>query len=200
MEKNTSLFNSFKVADEVLHQAVQGICELITVPGHINLDFADVRTIMSGMGMAWRGLGCASGEERTLEATQQVISSPLLEEAALQRAKGVLINITGGPDLTLHEVNEASSLIREATDENANIIFGAVIDEKLRGEMKITVIATGLDREAEAIDTPTTAGEEQPQPVTRVTASVADLRSSRASAQTQPEKLDVPTFIRRKVK
>ena len=130
---------------------MQGISDLITVPGLINLDFADVKSIMSGMGMALMGAGRATGENRAIEATQQAISSPLLEEASIQGAKGVLINITGGPDLTLYEVNAASSIIRESADEDANIIFGAVIDENMRDEMKITVIATGFDRESVAV-------------------------------------------------
>src|SRR3954465_11816684 len=131
VERNVSLADSFKVADDVLRQAVQGISDLITVPGLINLDFADVKAIMAGMGLALMGAGRASGEHRAMEATQQAISSPLLEEATIEGAKGVLINITGGPDLTLYEVNEASSIIREAADEDANIIFGAVIDENV---------------------------------------------------------------------
>src|SRR3989441_4192458 len=151
VEKGASLSDSFRVADDVLRQAVQGISDLITVPGLINLDFADVKSIMSGMGMALMGAGYARGENRAIEATQQAISSPLLEEATIQGAKGVLINITGGPDLTLYEVNAASSIIREAADEDANIIFGAVIDENMHDEMKITVIATGFGREAVAV-------------------------------------------------
>ena len=146
VEKDSSLADSFGVADDVLRQAVQGISDLITVPGLINLDFADVKSIMQGMGMALMGAGRARGENRAIEATQQAISSPLLEEATIQGAKGVLINITGGPDLTLYEVNAASTIIREAADEDANIIFGAVIDESMRDEMKITVIATGFGR------------------------------------------------------
>ena len=145
VDKDSSLADSFGVADDVLRQAVQGISDLITVPGLINLDFADVKSIMQGMGMALMGAGRARGENRAIEATQQAISSPLLEEATIQgRQSGVLINITGGPDLTLYEVNTASTIIREAADEDANIIFGAVIDENLRDEMKITVIATRL--------------------------------------------------------
>src|SRR3712207_1976690 len=132
-----SLQDAFKLADDVLRQAVQGISDLITVPGLINLDFADVKTIMAGMGLALMGAGRASGEDRALKATQQAISSPLLEEATIEGARGVLINITGGPDLALYEVNEASSVIRESAHENANIIFGAVIDETMRDEMKI---------------------------------------------------------------
>src|SRR3954471_22102645 len=158
VERGVSLSDSFGVADDVLRQAVQGISDLITVPGLINLDFADVKAIMAGMGLALMGAGRASGEHRAMEATQQAISSPLLEEATIEGAKGVLINITGGPDLTLYEVNEAASIIREAADEDANIIFGAVIDETMRDEIKITVIATGFDREVVAVGT--TAGAE----------------------------------------
>src|SRR5215212_5310659 len=135
VERGVSLSDSFRVADDVLRQAVQGISDLITVPGLINLDFADVKSIMQGMGMALMGAGRATGENRAIEATQQAISSPLLEEATIQGAKGVLINITGGPDLTLFEVNAASSIIRESADDDANIIFGAVIDETLHDEM-----------------------------------------------------------------
>src|SRR2546430_2755736 len=148
--QGASFADAFKAADDVLRQAVQGISDLITVPGLINLDFADVRTIMAGMGMALMGTGHARGENRAIEATQEAISSPLLEEASIQGALGVLINITGGPDLTLYEVNAASSIIREAADEDANLIFGAVIDQNMRDEMKITVIATGFEREAVA--------------------------------------------------
>src|SRR5919112_5404368 len=148
VERGTSLGDAFKMADDILRQAVQGISDLITVPGEINLDFADVKAIMQGMGLALMGAGRASGEHRAMEATQQAISSPLLEEATIEGAKGVLINITGGSDLTLYEVNEASSIIREAADDDANIIFGAVIDDAMRDQMRITVIATGFDRES----------------------------------------------------
>src|SRR6184192_1975511 len=150
LERGTSLFDAFRIADDILRQAVQGISDLIIVPGLINLDFADVKTIMSGMGLALMGAGRASGENRAVEATQQAISSPLLEEATIQGAKGVLINITGGSDLTLYEVNAASTIIREAADGEANIIFGAVLDETMKDEVKITVIATGFDRRAES--------------------------------------------------
>src|SRR3979411_2558976 len=147
VERATSLGEAFKIADDVLRQAVQGISDLITVPGEINLDFADVRTTMHGMGLALMGTGVSSGEHRAVEATQRAISSPLLEEASIEGAKGVLVNITGGTDLTLFEVNEASTIIREAADDEANIIFGAVIDERMQNQMKITVIATGFDRQ-----------------------------------------------------
>jgi hypothetical protein len=130
----------------VLLNAVQGISDLINVPGLVNVDFADVRTIMSGMGRALMGTGRSAGDRRALEAAQQAISSPLLEDVSIDGATGILINITGGPDLTLHEVNEASSLIQEAAHEEANIIFGSVIDANVKGEVRITVIATGFDR------------------------------------------------------
>ena len=145
VERATSLGEAFKIADDILRQAVQGISDLITVPGEINLDFADVKTIMHGMGMALMGTGVSSGEHRAVEAAQRAISSPLLEEASIEGAKGVLINITGGPDMTLFEVHEAASIIQEAADEEANIIFGTVIDPKMGDEVKVTVIATGFD-------------------------------------------------------
>jgi cell division protein FtsZ len=145
VERGTSLSDAFKIADDILRQAVQGISDLITVPGEINLDFADVKTIMHGMGMALMGTGVSSGEHRAVEAAQRAISSPLLEEASIEGAKGVLINITGGPDMTLFEVHEAASIIQEAADEEANIIFGTVIDPRMKDEVKVTVIATGFD-------------------------------------------------------
>jgi cell division protein FtsZ len=145
VERGTSLGDAFKIADDILRQAVQGISDLITVPGEINLDFADVKTIMHGMGMALMGTGISSGEHRAVEAAQRAISSPLLEEASIEGAKGVLINVTGGPDMTLFEVHEAASIIQEAADEEANIIFGTVIDPSLTDEIKVTVIATGFD-------------------------------------------------------
>jgi cell division protein FtsZ len=147
VERSLSVVDSFKVADDVLRQAVQGISDLITVPGLINLDFADVKAIMAGMGLAAMGVGSASGEHRAMEAVQQAILSPLMHDTNFDGAKGVLTNITGGNDLTLFEVNEANSIMREAADDDANIIFGAVIDETLCSEMKITVIVTGLMEE-----------------------------------------------------
>ncbi len=145
VERGTSLNDAFKIADDILRQAVQGISDLITVPGEINLDFADVKTIMHGMGMALMGTGVSQGEHRAVEAAQRAISSPLLEEASIEGAKGVLINVTGGPDMTLFEVHEAASIIQEAADEEANIIFGTVIDPRMKDELKVTVIATGFD-------------------------------------------------------
>ncbi|MBA3443095.1 MAG: cell division protein FtsZ [Pyrinomonadaceae bacterium] len=210
VDRNVSLTDAFKMADDVLRQAVQGISDLIIVPGLINLDFADVKTIMAGMGLALMGAGRASGENRALEATQQAISSPLLEEATIEGAKGVLINITGGPDLTLFEVNEASSIIREAADDDANIIFGAVIDESIRDEMKITVIATGFDKEIASLGPlhasgATTAAASSSSSAPRYAPPTSsqrerdDLPPPRSSAaQSRADDLDVPTFIRKK--
>jgi len=147
--KNTSLKESFQKADDVLLQAVRGISELVTVHGLINLDFADVRSIMSEMGMAMMGAARASGENRAVEAAQRAISSPLLEDISIKGARGLLINVTGGSDMALYEVNEAASLIQEEAHEDANIIFGAVIDDAMSDEICVTVIATGfgdLDR------------------------------------------------------
>ena len=142
--RNTPLKEAFQKADDVLLQAVRGISELVTVPGLINLDFADVRSIMAEMGMAMMGAATVSGENRAVEAAQRAISSPLLEDVSIKGARGLLINITGGPDMALYEVNEAASLIQEEAHEDANIIFGAVIDEKLKDEIRVTVIATGF--------------------------------------------------------
>jgi len=144
--RTTSLTDAFTNADDVLRQAIQGISDLILVPGLINLDFADVKTIMSGMGLAIMGTGLAEGEGRAIEAANFAISSPLLEDASVKGARGVIINVTGGADLSLIEVSEASAIIQEAAHEDANIIFGAVVDPKMQGKVKITVIATGFDR------------------------------------------------------
>ena len=149
VERGTPLFEAFRIADDVLRQAVQGISDLITIPGEVNVDFADVRTIMTGMGMALMGTGIAKGEHRALEAAQRAISSPLLEETSIQGARGVLINISGGHDLTLHEVAEAARIISDAVDPDANIISGMVIDPTLDEAMKVTVIATGFNRSAD---------------------------------------------------
>ena len=148
----TTFIEAFRIADDVLRQAVQGISDIITVPGLMNVDFADVKTIMKDMGVALMGIGTASGHNRAVEATQRAISSPLLEEATIQGAKGLLINVTGGLDLTLQEVNEAMSIIHESADPEANIIFGAVVDESNREDMMMTVIATGFERAAAAVE------------------------------------------------
>jgi len=174
--KSMPLLEAFRNADEILYQAAKGISDLILVPGLINLDFADVKTVMSEMGMAMMGMGIASGENRAMEAGQRAISSPLLEDISIHGAKGILINITGGADLTLHEVSEASSLIQRETHEDANIIFGAVIDERLNGKIRVTVIATGLGEE-----------EEKQERIRRL----------RVIPEESMEDMDVPTFLRR---
>jgi cell division protein FtsZ len=145
--KNISLLEAFKKADDILYHAVKGISDLIMVPGLINLDFADVKAIMSDMGMALMGTGVSSGDNRAVEAAQRAISSPLLEDNTIQGAHGILLNITGGPDMTLYEINEASSLIQSEAHEEANIIFGTVVDDNMGDEIRITVIATGFEAE-----------------------------------------------------
>src|SRR5438309_11033960 len=144
IDRTTPMTDAFATADEVLRQAIQGISDLILVPGLINLDFADVKTIMAGMGLAMMGTGVAEGQDRAVEAARRAISSPLLEGARVNGARRVIINVTGGPDLSLVEVCDASTIIQEAADEDANIIFGAVVDPGLKGKVKITVIATGF--------------------------------------------------------
>jgi len=181
LERGTSLFDAFRIADDILRQAVQGISDLIIVPGLINLDFADVKTVMAGMGMALMGTGAATGESRAVEAAKKAISSRLLEEGSIQGARGVLINITGGPDLLLHEVSEASGIIHDAADSEANIIFGAVLDETMKGAVKITVIATGFDKRDEV--------------VTPMAAAAAAGAGHRASVHS-PD-LEIPAFLRR---
>ena len=196
--KGTRFHESFKLVDDVLLQAVQGISDIITVPGLINVDFADVKAIMEGMGMALMGTGTATGDSRAIEATQRAISSPLLEEASIEGAKGLLVNVSGGADLTLFEVNEAMSIIHDSADPDANIIFGAVLDDRLTNEMKITVIATGFDKAATVVEPARSFAAVQP--------AVSDARVTGPlgnTAQGAPEPLrredfNVPAFIRKK--
>jgi len=158
MARSQPLVDAFATADDVLRQAIQGISDLILVPGLINLDFADVKTILTGMGVAVMGTGVGEGEDRAIQAAKKAISSPLLEDASIEGARGVIINVTGGTDLSLLEVSEASSIVQEAAHEDANIIFGAVIDPALNGRVKMTVIATGFNREGSRQTVPGTAG------------------------------------------
>jgi len=191
--QKTTMVDAFHKVDDVLLNAVQGISDLITIPGLINVDFADVKTIMSCMGRALMGTGRASGERRAIEAAQQAISSPLLEDVSITGATGILINITGGPDLTLFEVNEAASLIQEAADEDANIIFGSVIDPSLTDEVRITVIATGFDAVSQAHVEPLAIGVEREQ--RRRTANQGSLSFGRAAnvAERSGQGFAVPT-------
>ena len=189
-DKKTTMVEAFVMADEVLKEGIQGISDLIAVPNLINLDFADVKTIMQDKGIAHMGIGMASGDNRATEAAKQAIKSPLLE-TSIEGAKSVLLNITGGEDLGIFEVNEAADLIRASVDKDANIIFGAGIDENLKDEIKITVIATGFDMLSKDINT-TKSG-------------VNDINANRAAGnEAAPtldnEELDIPIFLRRRDK
>jgi len=154
VERNTNFTDAMRIADDVLRQAVQGIADIITVPGLINRDFADVRTVMKGMGHALMGIGLAFGEHRAVEAAQQAIASPLLEETSIDGARGLLINISGGTDVTLNEINEAAEIITEGADPDAQILFGAVVDPKLEDSLQVTVIATGFRSERDSSRVP----------------------------------------------
>jgi cell division protein FtsZ len=216
--KNTSIVDAFRIVDDVLRQGVQGISDLITVPGLINLDFADVRTVMKNAGSALMGIGRASGENRAVDAARQAIASPLLE-VSITGAQGVLFNITGGPSLGLFEVNEAAEVIKETTDSEANIIFGTVIDERMGDDVMITVIATGFDssrkREFQpretpyAISTGTAAGRDNRDFLRELEAEKSAIgavprepveRAEPASRRPtyEAEDLDIPAFLRRK--
>jgi cell division protein FtsZ len=189
--KTTTMLEAFNKADDVLLQAVRGISDLIITPGLINLDFADVRTVMAEMGLALMGSATAIGENRAVEAAQKAISSPLLEDISIQGARGVLINVTGGPDLGVHEINEAASMIQEEAHEDANIIFGAVIDEGLADELRITVIATGF-----------TDGRDEQKPVVVNLAAAAPIPAPKSKKVvhlgTIVDDLEAPTWQRKK--
>ncbi len=193
IDHKTSLTDSFSMADDVLRQAIQGISDLILVPGLINLDFADVKAIMSGMGVAMMGTGVAEGDNRAMLAAQNAIASPLLEDGSVDGALGVIINVTGGPDLSLMAVHEASCVIQEAAHEDANIIFGAVEDPSLTGKIKITVIATGFERKSSRRSVPV-AGLQTPVDLHGYTAHVA--RPTEPVAPDQPAmELDAPQLM-----
>ena len=200
VERGTPLSEAFRIADDVLRQAVQGISDLITIPGEVNVDFADVRTIMTGMGMALMGTGVAKGEHRAIESAQRAISSPLLEETSIQGARGVLINISGGHDLTLHEVAEAARIIADAVDPDANIISGMVIDPQLEEAMKVTVIATGFDRSGDdrpRVQAPLLSAVPRPVAAPAYNAAPAPApEREREREREEPEKspLDVPFY------
>jgi len=198
VDRGTPLLDAFRVADSVLHQAVQGISDLILVPGLINLDFADVRMIMAGMGLALMGTGIGRGEHRALEAAQKAVASPLLDETSIAGARGILINITGGPDLTLHEVDEAAKAVTEAAHEEANIIFGAVIDEGLAEEIRVTVIATGFAERmsqgaGKTVELKSYARNAERQAWRRR----AELRAEGQDDVADGVDLDIPAFLRR---
>jgi cell division protein FtsZ len=188
IDRTTPLTDAFATADDVLRQAIQGISDLILVPGLINLDFADVKTIMNGMGLAMMGTGIAEGEERAVEAARRAISSPLLEGASVNGARGVIINVTGGPDLSLVEVSDASTIVQEAAHEEANIIFGAVVDPALKGKVKITVIATGF--QASAVARPEAASAQTPVDMTQYAEHAR--RAEPAPPPLPPERVAAP--------
>lgn len=224
--KTTTMLEAFQKADDILLQAVRGISDLIITPGLINLDFADVRTVMAEMGLALMGAASASGENRAVEAAQKAISSPLLEDISIHGARGVLINITGGPDLCLYEVNEAASMIQEEAHDDANIIFGAVIDERMKDEIRITVIATGFGEKEERkpilgavtynankdsgkgkkvvhlgtivddLDSPTWQRKKQDSGETE---TVANDKAGLQFSQDEEDKFDIPTFLRKQM-
>jgi len=186
VEKRTSIVEAFQMADDILRQGVQGITDLITVPGLVNLDFADVRTIMRDAGSALMGIGSASGENRAAEAARTAVSSPLLE-ASVEGATGILLNVTGGSDIGLFEVNEAAEVVTSAADQNANVIFGAVINDSLRDEVRVTVIATGFGG---------TGRRRRRRETTAAPIAGAGGEPSGGGFEMPPDVLDVPSFLR----
>jgi cell division protein FtsZ len=194
VERRASLTDALREADNVLRQGVQGITDLITIPGLINLDFADVRTIMHDAGSALMGIGSSSGENRAGEAAKEAISSPLLEES-VEGASGILLNITGGHDLGLFEVNEAAEIVQSAADANANIIFGAVIDDAMADEVRVTVIATGFDH-GRGLRT-SGPGTRNPAPGRpRANRDVTMDDRQRSSLEIRDDEIDIPSFLK----
>jgi cell division protein FtsZ len=215
VQKDTTLLQAFRLADDVLLHATRGISDLISVPGLVNLDFADVRSVMSKMGDALMGTGLGEGEDRASKAARQAVTSPLLEEVSVSGAKGVLVNITGGEDLTLTDVNEATSIIYDAAGEEANLFFGAVIDPARTGTVLVTVIATGIGDTARERQRPEPAARAAAaEPVLLPTLTAADLerpafRRTEARRESEPAKrvirsfidddLETPTFLRKQM-
>lgn len=218
VQRGTSLQDAFRIADDILRQGVQGISDIIQVPGVVNVDFADVKAIMQGMGLALMGTGTARGENRAVEAARKAISSPLLEEATIQGARGVLLNITGSGRLGMHEVDEAAKIIQLAADEEANIIFGTVLDEDMADEIKITVIATGFDKtdalpaveplmKVAARPVEPRSTQARPEPFQRAAAAGAKTNGNATVVLAQEpqtpsvynkDDLEVPAFLRRR--
>src|SRR6478736_2057661 len=192
VERRTSILEAFREADNVLRQGVQGITDLITIPGLINLDFADVRTIMQDAGSALMGIGEAGGENRAAEAARHAISSPLLEQS-VEGATGILLNITGGSDLGLFEVNEAAEIIQSATDQNSNIIFGAVVDDGLDDNVRVTVIATGFEgaKSRPLFSEDSTGRRREPR-----RRDVSMDESQRSSLEISDDDIDIPEFLK----
>ncbi|MBS1870619.1 MAG: cell division protein FtsZ [Actinobacteria bacterium] len=193
VERRTTILEAFKEADNVLRQGVQGITDLITIPGLINLDFADVRTIMHNAGTALMGIGSASGETRAVDAAKAAIASPLLEES-VEGATGILLNITGGHDLGLFEVNEAAEVVNQASDKESNIIFGAVIDDSMGDDVRVTVIATGFDHGGRGLAR--TGGAREETRRTRRDRDVTLDDRQRSSLEISDDEIDIPSFLR----
>ncbi|MDF0668613.1 MAG: cell division protein FtsZ [Nitrospira sp.] len=196
VDKSTPLLEAFKVADDVLRQAIQGIADVITTTGHVNVDFADVRTVMSHTGRAVMGMGVSYGPNRAIEAAQKAMCSPLLEEGSVEGARGVLLNITGGPSMSLHEIEEAASIIQQTADPEANIIVGQVINPDMGEELIITVIATGFEREEESVASTIGADRGTSRPAKPVPSVLAGMGAS-MSGDRPIKDLDRPAFLRR---
>ncbi len=195
VDRHTTILDAFRAADDVLRQGIQGITDLITIPGMINLDFADVRTVMADAGTALMGIGHAGGENRAVEAAREAISSPLLEES-VEGANGILLNITGGNDLGLFEVNEAAEIVNSAADTNANIIFGAVIDDNLGDDVRVTVIATGFDHGGGPALRQATSRPERGERDTSRRRDVSLDDRQRSSLEISDDDIDIPSFLR----
>jgi cell division protein FtsZ len=205
VDKGTSFFEAFRIADDILRQGVQGISDIITITGIINRDFADIKTIMEGMGYAVMGTATASGEGRAVLATRQAIESPLLEDASINGAQGILLNITGSSLLTLHEVHEASSIVQQAAADNANIIFGAVLDESMADAVKVTVIATGIKSDklgltkAPALSIAAKSVQQSLRNAVQKREKVpVEAPPPEVVIEASPEDLEVPAYIRRR--
>ena len=206
VDKGTSFFEAFRIADDILRQGVQGISDIITITGIINRDFADIKTIMEGMGYAVMGTAIGRGDNRAVEATNQAIASPLLEDASINGAQGILLNITGSSMLTLHEVHEASSIVQQSAADNANIIFGAVLDESMEDAVKVTVIATGINSEKMGLKpmaglSPALKSVQESVKLRREKAAAGSEEAPGTEEKSHPEisedDLDVPAFLRR---
>jgi cell division protein FtsZ len=205
VDKGTSFFEAFRIADDILRQGVQGISDIITITGIINRDFADIKAIMEGMGYAMMGTAVARGENRAVEATNRAMASPLLEDATINGAHGILLNITGSNKLTLYEVHEASTIVQKAAAESANIIFGAVHDESMGDAVKVTVIATGIKSEKMGIKplpslSPSlrTAQQSVKNVMARKEKLPVEEPPQTVTTEIQEDDLDVPAFIRRR--
>ncbi len=197
VDKSTPLLDAFKVADDVLRQAIQGIADVITTTGHVNVDFADVKTVMSHTGRAVMGMGVSCGPNRAIEAAQKAICSPLLEEGSVEGARGVLLNITGGPSMSLHEVEEAASIIQQTADAEANIIVGQVINPDMGEDLVVTVIATGFEVEADLATPQSAADRTMARSALKPTQALLAGVGAAVPTDREMKDLDRPTFLRR---